>query len=138
MDKINKALEIAINAHNGQVDKGGHDYIYHPITVALHCDTENEIVVALLHDVVEDTDVTIEGLQCFGAEIVEAVNAITKKENQSLNEYLNCVKANEIARKVKIQDIMHNMDVSRLREVTEMDIKRIDKYKQELEFLKDN
>lgn len=77
-------------------------------------------------------------MQLFGADIVDAINAITKKENQSLNEYLNCVKANEIARKVKIQDIMHNMDVSRLREVTEKDIKRIDKYKQELEFLKDN
>lgn len=138
MDKISKALDIAINAHNGQVDKGGYDYIYHPITVALHCDTENEKVVALLHDVVEDTDVTIESLQCFDTEVVEAVNAITKKENQSLNEYLNYVKANEIARKVKIQDIMHNMDVSRLRVVTEKDIKRIDKYKQELEFLKDN
>lgn len=135
MDKINQALEIAKNAHKGQKDRGGHDYIYHPITVALHCETEDEKVVALLHDVVEDTDVTLDDLQSFGTEIVMAVDAITKKEGQTLEEYLNIVKDNEIARKVKIQDITHNMDSTRLKVVTNKDIERNERYKKELEYL---
>lgn len=119
MDKIKEAFNIAMKAHNGQKDKGGYDYIYHPIIVALHCETEEEKVVALLHDVVEDTNVTLNDLQIFGEEIVKAVDAITKKDGQPLEEYLNIVKANELARKVKIQDLTHNMDTSRLPSITE-------------------
>jgi len=135
MSEISKALELAIKAHYGQKDKGGNDYILHPITVALHCDTKQEKIVALLHDVVEDSNVKLDDLREFGDEIVCAVNAITKKDGQTLNEYLECVKANNIARKVKIQDLTHNMDLSRIINPCEKDYQRVEKYQQELEYL---
>lgn len=144
MDLIRKALEIAIKAHKGVVDKGGADYIFHPITVALKCKTDDEKVVALLHDVVEDTPMTFNDLrkEGFPEYIIEALNAITRRKPQEQNgdgrwEYIKRCKANPIARVVKIADLEHNSDLSRIPNPTEKFKKRvIEEYPAEIEFLK--
>ncbi len=135
-DLISEALKIAKKAHTGQVDKGGNDYLLHPITVALHCDNEKEKIVALLHDVIEDSDTSLEELSMFDQEIVDAVIAITRNEGQKREEYIEQVSSNEIARKVKIQDLINNMDLSRIKNVTQRDLDRIERYKRELKYLK--
>ena len=136
---IDRALKIATEAHKGQKDKGGCDYINHPVTVASMCDTEEEKIVALLHDVVEDTDITLEDLEkCgFDRSIIEAVDCITKRPGFSYDEYLKILKNNELARKVKIADMTHNSDLSRLKAPTEKDYERAAKYKEKIKYLTD-
>ena len=131
-----KAIKLCYEAHKNQVDKGGSPYYLHPIYVALNMETEEQKIVALLHDVVEDTEITVEDLKNngFSKKIVEAVEAITKK-NESYETYLKKVKENDLARAVKIEDIKNNMDITRLKEITEKDIARIEKYKKALAYL---
>lgn len=142
MNYITKALEIAIKAHKGEVDKGGKDYIFHPITVALNCKTKQEKTVALLHDVVEDTSITLDDLRkVFSSIIVNAVDAITCRPSEKGSsagrfQYLERVKKNRIARAVKIADLIHNSDLSRLTYITDKDTARTLRYKSEIEFLK--
>lgn len=133
---LSKAILLCCEAHNGQFDKGGKPYYLHPFFVALNVKTIEEKIVALLHDVVEDTDVTFEDLKemGFSFEIIEAVKAITKN-GESYEEYLRKVKENEIARKVKMEDIKHNMDLSRLSVITDKDLKRVEKYKKAFKYL---
>lgn len=131
-----KAMIIAYNAHKNQVDKSGVPYIYHPIHVAEQMDTEEECVVALLHDVVEDTDVTFEQLESeFPSEIIDILKLLTKTKNIDYYEYINKIKENAVARKAKIADIKHNLDRSRLDVITDKDIKREEKYKKALSIL---
>jgi conserved hypothetical protein len=113
---INRALKIACKAHNGQVDKGGNPYIFHPIRVALNCNTQQEKIVALLHDVVEDTPITIEDLRMagFANDIIDAVKCLTKTEEEGYKDFIKRVSANKIATQVKIQDLKDNMDITRL------------------------
>lgn len=113
---IAKALDIAYNSHKGQVDKGGNPYILHPIRVALHCQNEDEKIVALLHDVVEDTDVTIENLRIegFDQHILDAIEALTKVEGENYEQFIQRVAQNDLATRVKIQDLKDNMDTSRI------------------------
>lgn len=133
-----KALRIAGTAHEGQYDKGGTPYILHPVTVAEKVEGPEAKITALLHDVVEDTDVTLEELSAvFPPVIVEAVDRLTKKKGSqySLDKYLEGVKENEIARKVKLADLEHNMDLSRIPNPTWEDYRRQEKYKRCMEFL---
>ena len=126
-----KAMIIAYNAHKNQVDKSGVPYIYHPIHVAEQMDTEEECVVALLHDVVEDTDVTFEQLESeFPSEIIDILKLLTKTKDIDYYEYINKIKENAVARKAKIADIKHRLDV-----ITDKDIKREEKYKKALSIL---
>lgn len=133
---LNKAILLCCKAHDGQFDKGGMPYYLHPFFVALNVKTIEEKIVALLHDVVEDTNVTFEDLEKMGfsSKIVEAIKAITKN-GESYEEYLCKVKENEIAKKVKMEDIKHNMDLSRLSVITDKDLKRVEKYKKALKYL---
>jgi (p)ppGpp synthase/HD superfamily hydrolase len=131
-----KAMIIAYEAHKNQVDKSGVPYIYHPIHVAEQMDTENECIIALLHDVVEDTNVTFKQLEeIFSKEIIDILKLLTKKKEIDYYEYINKVKENTVARKVKIADIEHNLDRSRLDIITDKDIKREEKYKNALSML---
>ena len=111
-----KAKEMAENAHRGQIDKSGKAYIFHPIRVSQMGKTEEERIVGLLHDVVEDTDLTLQDLKDvdFSQEIVEAVDAITKRKGETRVDYLTRVKANKLARAVKIYDIEDNASPIRL------------------------
>lgn len=136
MSQAEIALELATKAHFDQKDKAGKDYILHPITVASFMDTDEEKAVAYLHDVVEDTSVSLEDLsKVFSTDIVEAVDAITKRNNESYEEYLKRVSTNKIARKVKVSDMLHNMDLTRLPKITEKDIERVNKYKRSVIYL---
>jgi (p)ppGpp synthase/HD superfamily hydrolase len=139
MDRLSKASEVAEAAHAGQVDKAGKAYIHHPRYVRDQCATEDEKIVALLHDVLEDSEMTPEDLAAEGFEpyIVGAVVAITKVEGESYGDYLARVKANDIARIVKIEDIKHNMDESRL-PTKSAPIKRMRKYEEALRFLSES
>ena len=111
-----KAMAFAYKAHEGQVDKGGVPYIFHPFHVAEQMHTEAEVCVALLHDVIEDTDYTEEDIRKLGfdAEIVDAIVAITKLPGEDYMDYIRRLKQNALARAVKEADIVHNSDVTRL------------------------
>lgn len=144
MDLIRKALDIAIKAHKGVVDKGGVEYVFHPIMVALKCKADDEKIVALLHDVVEDTEMTFDDLrkEGFPEHIIEALDAITRRKPEEQIgdgrwEYIKRCKANPIARVVKIADLEHNSDLSRIENPSEKFKKRVlEEYPAEIKFLK--
>lgn len=139
MKDIEMAMQVALNAHNSQTDKAGEAYIKHPIRVMQDVETEEEKVVALLHDVVEDSTVSFEDLERrFSDEIVDAVRGMTKKDDESYSEFIERAKENEIAREVKKADIRDNLDASRLGRLDEEDIKRMEKYSRSLEVLKND
>ena len=135
--KLIKAFLLCMAKHWEQRDKAGKRYIWHPIHVMLKVKGYNEKIVALLHDVVEDTDVTILDLKNlkFSKEVIEAVDVISKKKDQEYFSYLELVKNNNIAKKVKIADLKHNSDLKRLRSITQKDIGRAIKYKKALDYL---
>ncbi|HHU21004.1 MAG TPA: HD domain-containing protein [Acholeplasma sp.] len=138
MCKLVKAYCIAKKAHKGQKDKGGKSYIKHPVYVAKRVKGKDAKIVALLHDTIEDTSITYDYIRLeFGYKIVEAVKVLTKDKSISYEEYITRIKENDLARRVKIEDLKHNMDLRRLKEVTEEDLKRVEKYKHSLEILSD-
>lgn len=126
------AIALASEKHKGQFDKGGMPYILHPLKVMhyLKSDDLELMAVAVLHDVVEDTDVTFEDLKNLGMSdrVIAAVRVLTKMPGQTAEEYLAGIKANPDAIKVKLADLRHNMDARRLKGVTEKDRARLDKY----------
>ena len=110
-----KAMVLAYNAHHGQFDKGGVPYIFHPIHLAEQMDDEISTCVALLHDTVEDTPVTLENLaKEFPAEVVNAVRLLTHAEDVEYFDYVRAIKSDPIATKVKLADLNHNGDPSRI------------------------
>jgi GTP diphosphokinase / guanosine-3',5'-bis(diphosphate) 3'-diphosphatase len=133
-DLLNKAIEIARIAHDGQVDKAGEPYIDHPIRVMNAVETVEEKIVAVLHDAVEDSDLTLEDLRVagFNEEIVEAIDAISKREGEKRQDYLQRVMSNPIALKVKIADMTDNMNISRIPNPTERDYERTRIYKKNI------
>ena len=134
---VDIALSIATQAHEGQLDKAGIEYIKHPIYVANQVKSEKEKAVALLHDVLEDSPVSAEELLIAGLpeEVVIAVKVLTKKPMQDYQAYLETVKKNSLARVVKLADLKHNLDLSRLTSITEKDRERLKKYKNAIDFL---
>ena len=132
------ASKIAYKAHEGQTDKAGVPYIFHPIHIAEQMDSEESCVVALLHDVIEDSDITLEILsKYFNDDIIAALRVLTKKENDDYVMYIKRVKTNKLATKVKIKDLEHNRDLTRLEEVTDKDRKRSMKYWEAIRYLED-
>ena len=131
------ALSIAKAAHRGQFDKAGIDYIEHPIYVASQVDSEEEKAVALLHDVIEDSPFTAEELLLAGLPetVVTAVQILSKKKGQDYQTYLKTVKSNPLARAVKLADLKHNSDLSRLENITDKDLERLEKYKKAIDYL---
>ena len=131
------ALSIATKAHRGQFDKAGIDYIEHPIFVASQVDSEEEKAVALLHDVIEDSSVTAEELLNAGLPetVVTAVQILSKKKGQDYQTYLKTVKSNPLARVVKLADLKHNSDLSRLETITDKDLEGLEKYKKAIDYL---
>ncbi len=111
-----KAMRIAYEAHKEQYDKGGVPYIFHPYHIAEQLTEEYDICVALLHDVVEDTEVTLSDLEAEGFPklIIEAVDLLTKIKGEDYMEYIRRVKTNPIAKRVKLLDLIHNSDPSRI------------------------
>ena len=131
------ALSIAMEAHRGQFDKAGIDYIEHPIYVASQVDSEEEKAVALQHDVIEDSPFTAKELLLAGLPetVVTAVQVLTKKKEQDYQIYLDTVKSNPLARVVKLADLKHNSDLSRLETITDKDLEGLEKYKKTIDYL---
>lgn len=138
---IEKAFELACKAHQGQTDKGGMAYIAHPLHVAMTLMAngydDNCIVAGLLHDVVEDTQYTLEDISAMGfaRQVVEALSLLTHDKSMPYMEYVERVSCNPVAKAVKMADLIHNMDMSRLKEPTAKDHERIEKYREAYAFL---
>ena len=137
-ENISKALEIATRAHKNQVDKTGKPYINHPKAVAKMLTTEESQTVALLHDVIEDTSVTLGELKeaGFSDDIITAVDCLTQREDERREEYIMRIAKNPRATMVKLADLQHNQDLSRIENPGEKDFARVARYKEEEAFLK--
>lgn len=137
--KLESAIGLALDVHKDQVDKGGKPYILHPLSVMLMCDTTEEKIVGILHDAIEDADspiaVELYIESVFSEDIVKAIKCLTRRGGVSYSQYLRDVKSNELARKIKLKDLEHNMDLSRLDVITDKDYDRLDKYKKAVKFL---
>lgn len=134
----NEAMKIAYRAHHGQVDKGGIPYVFHPFHLAEQMTDEYSTCVALLHDVVEDTDVTLDELaEIFPKEVINAIALLTHKEDEPYLQYVERVKANPLAKAVKLADLQHNSDQSRMPDADEIKLASFrEKYRKALEILK--
>ena len=131
MSTLERAIEIAAEAHKGQVDKAGNEYIGHPLRVMEMGKTLEEKIVGVLHDVVEDTDWTFERLEAegFASEVIAALRCVTKtSENENYDDFIERVKKNALATAVKINDLTDNMDIRRLPYLSDKDVKRLKKY----------
>ena len=140
-NKYNQLLELAIKvateAHAGQVDKGGKPYINHPQAVAASLANTEYRIVAYLHDVCEDTSITFDDLKDMGFtyRIVNSIRLLTKTDELTYEEYLRRLRMDSCARAVKMADLKHNMDITRIPNPSEKDYARIEKYKKSLAFL---
>ncbi len=136
-EQLKVAIDLANKYHYGQVDKGGLPYVLHPLYVMVQVDGVKAKIVAILHDILEDTPIIVDDLINYGFDlnIVDAIVSITKIDGESYSDYLKRVKDNELARIVKLADLSHNMDISRLSNPTKKDYKRVEKYKKAYEYL---
>jgi (p)ppGpp synthase/HD superfamily hydrolase len=131
MSTLERAIEIATQAHEGQVDKAGNAYIGHPLRVMAMGKTEQEKIAGVLHDIVEDSPWTFEMLEAegFAPEIIAALKCVTKiSENEDYDDFIERVKKNPLAVAVKINDLTDNMDIRRLPYLSDKDVKRLKKY----------
>jgi (p)ppGpp synthase/HD superfamily hydrolase len=126
---LEKAIQLAITAHRGQRDKSGEPYILHPIRVMIKMDTEVKKVIAILHDVVEDSSLTLSDIQPWVSdEILDALTLLTRTHNQTYGDYIRDIKNNKLAKEIKIADLEDNINILRLGVIKEDDIKRMVKY----------
>lgn len=128
---LEKAIRISITAHQGQVDKAGTPYILHPLRVMLACKTNEEQICAVLHDVIEDTSMTLEDLskEGFSEHILNTIDALTRRSYETYGQFIERIMQDPIACKVKLADLADNMDLTRIANPTEKDYKRVEKYR---------
>ena len=139
-EKTRAAMNLCYEVHAGAKDKGGFPYVFHPFYLADQMDDEVSTIVALLHDVVEDTDYTIEDIKemGFSENVVEALRYMTHDDDVPYMDYVRKIRENPIATKVKLADLAHNSDPSRLmREPEEKDLQRLKKYEEAIRILRD-
>ena len=134
-----KAILTAYNAHMGQYDRSGLPYIFHPYHLAEQMDDEYSVCAALLHDVVEDTDLTLDDLrkEGFPEEVIRAVDLLTHRDDAEYFDYVRAISADPVAVKVKLADLAHNSDASRLESISERDRARLEKYEKARQILLD-
>ena len=132
-----KAMKIAYDAHAGQVDKTGIPYIYHPIHLAESMSDENSVITALLHDVAEDTNITIDDLarEGFHEDILTALTLLTHNPAEEYMDYISRLSTCPLARRVKLADLRHNSDVTRLDSIDEKTARRLEKYSRAIRLL---
>ncbi|QYR22489.1 HD domain-containing protein [Paenibacillus sp. sptzw28] len=137
MSTLTKAIVLAAKHHEGQKDKGGNPYIFHPIRLMLKGITEDEQIVAILHDTIEDTDLTLDDLRSegFSGEIVEAVDSLSRRKNETYEEFIYRIKKDPLARRVKVYDLQDNMNLSRIKKPSVKDKERLKKYSKALDVL---
>ena len=138
-EQTKKAIKLSFQAHAGQLDRCGLPYVAHPLHLAEQMPDEDCTVAALLHDVVEDTDYTVEDLQRMGfpPRALEAVALLTHDPTEPYLDYVARLKQDPVARTVKLADLRHNSDLTRLDTVTERDLARVEKYAAALRLLED-
>ena len=134
---LDRAIELAKQHHEGQTDKARKPYIEHPLRVMNQMESEEEKIVAVLHDIVEDTDISLDDLrnEGFSKEVVDAVECLTKQDGENYDSYIERISFNPLAVKIKLADLEDNRDLTRLPEVTDKDLERIEKYDKALEKL---
>ena len=128
---LERAIAIAAAAHAGQVDKGGAPYILHPLKVMLRMTTLEERIVAVLHDVVEDCDISLDDLrkEGFSEEVLTAIQSVTKVPGESFEDFVERAAQNPIGRVVKLADLEENSDLSRIASPSWDDLERVEKYR---------
>ena len=138
-EKTKKALKLCFEAHKDQVDKSGLPYVFHPFHLAEQMQDENTTIVALLHDVVEDTDYTLDDLRAmgFGDEVMETLSYMAHDPAVPYMEYVAKIRENDIARRVKLADLRHNSDITRLDTVDRKALDRVEKYAQAIRLLEE-
>lgn len=138
MGTIETALSIAVAAHRGQRDKAGKPYILHPLRLMHKCATETEMIVAVLHDVLEDTEITADQFERegFGQDVIQALECLTKVKGESYPDFIKRVSTNPLARRVKLLDLADNMDRSRLSTFTDADAARMERYPDAMAYLR--
>jgi len=130
MATLDRAIEIAARAHRGQSDKVGKPYVLHPLRMMLRMVSELDMTVAVLHDVVEDTTVTIEELrrEGFSGDVLSAVEHLTNRAGESYEEFIERAKSHPVARRVKLADLEDNMNLLRIRNLGPKDLERLERY----------
>ncbi|KGU85886.1 HD domain-containing protein [Pseudomonas mediterranea] len=137
MSTLEKAIAISARAHEGQTDKGGSPYILHPLKVMLRLAHHDERIVAVLHDVVEDTRVTLADLrnEGFSEAVLAAIDSLTKREGETYQAFIERAGRDPLARRVKLADLAENSDLSRLDRPSQNDLERVEKYRKAAEYL---
>ena len=138
MSSLEKAIEVAASAHAGQVDKAGQPYILHPLRVMLQVSGLHERIAAVLHDVVEDTDLTLENLagEGFPEDVISAIEALTKRDGETRIQAAERAAAHPIALVVKMADVTDNMDLSKIPHPSNADFARVKEYQAVLSLLR--
>lgn len=139
-EQLEQAIKLVSIKHYGQKDKANKPYLFHLLYVMNNLDDLNAKIVGVLHDILEDTDITRNDLFNYGfsEEIVIAVEILTKPKNQKYMDYIENIKSNNIAKKVKLIDLKHNMDLTRLSKISDKDLKRTIKYFEAYNYLNDD
>ncbi|ACL03330.1 metal dependent phosphohydrolase [Desulfatibacillum aliphaticivorans] len=130
MSDLDRALEIAVQAHKGQKDKAGAPYVLHPLRLMMRMHSPEALMAAVLHDVVEDTDWTLDDLkkEGFSEEVLEALDHLTWRQDEKYGEYIERLKSNPLARVIKLADLEDNMDLTRIARPSAKDFERVRKY----------
>lgn len=138
MATLEQAIMLATQAHQGQVDKAGAPYILHPLRLMLRMRSETAMIVAVLHDVIEDTPYTLDDLRAAGYahEVVAALDCLTRRDGESYAEFIARLQPNDLARAVKLADLEDNMDLSRIADPQPRDLERLHKYRHAWEQLR--
>jgi (p)ppGpp synthase/HD superfamily hydrolase len=137
MNVLEAAVALACKAHAGQLDKSGKPYILHPLRLMLNFQDEDAQIVSVLHDVVEDNDVTLDDLRALGIgePVIAAIDCLSKRPGEAYDHFIERIRPNALARKVKVADIRDNLDLTRLPTLTEKDLQRAAKYHRALAIL---
>ena len=135
-----KAMKLCFEAHKNQADKSGLPYVFHPFHVAEQMTDEKTTIVALLHDVIEDTSYTLQDLRNLGfdEDVLGALELMTHDKNVPYMDYVAKIKGNAIAKTVKLADLSHNSDLTRLDEINEAALNRVEKYKAAIKLLSED
>jgi len=130
MASLDRAIRIAVKAHKGQTDKYGNPYILHPLRVMGMGHTEEEKILGVLHDVVEDSDLSLEDIRLYGFSdrLVAALDCLTRRADEDYDGFIERIRKNPLAIRVKLNDLCDNMDVRRMDEFRDKDVKRFNKY----------
>lgn len=131
MTDLEKAILISLEKHMGQTDVSSQPYILHPLRVMLNMNTEDEMIVAILHDTLEDTDLSLEELveEGFASAVIDAIQAITHNVGEAYDDYIYRVSQNELAKNVKLEDLKDNMNLRRIKDFEDYDFSKLRKYR---------